>query len=105
GDRDQGGGGHCVLTAVGHDDRHHVAEVGCAAALRDEDGPVLVDDPDAEGPGDVGGSEGGHHAGCGQGRGGVDAADDGAGVRGQPGGGVHVPRHPQVVHAAAVPRG
>uniref|UniRef100_A0A6J7QCT4 Unannotated protein n=1 Tax=freshwater metagenome TaxID=449393 RepID=A0A6J7QCT4_9ZZZZ len=45
----------CLLTGVGHDDGEHVAGVARAAALGDEDRPVLVDDADAQFARDVGG--------------------------------------------------
>ena len=50
------------LARVGDDDGEDVAEIGGAAALGDEHGPVGVDDPDPQLTGDVGGGEHGLHA-------------------------------------------
>ena len=82
GDLDQLRRGPGRLLVLGDDQREHVAEVGRAPALRDEDRPVLVDEADPQLAGDVGGGEHPHDA-----RGGLGAAvvsmphDVGAGVR------------------------
>ena len=56
-DGDEFDGGTGDLTGVGDHDRQHVAEVRGATALGDHHRPVLVDDADASGGGDVGSGE------------------------------------------------
>ena len=61
-DVDQLGRRPGLLLRLGDDDRQHVAGVGGAPALGDEDRPVLVDDADPQLAGDVGGGEHGDDA-------------------------------------------
>ena len=82
-----------------------VAEVGRAAADRDHDRPVLVDDADPQLAGDVGGGEHGLHAGVGEGAAGVDGEDVGPGVVGELERGVEHAVDPDVVDVAAVAEG
>ena len=69
-----------VLARVGHHHRQDVAQIRRAAADRDHDRPVLVDDPDPQVARDVGRGECGHHAGGGQRGADVDGPDVGPGV-------------------------
>ena len=101
-DVDQLGGRPRLLARLGDDDGEHVAGERRAPADGDHHRPVLVDDPDAQLAGDVGGGEHGDDAVGGGGAGGVDGDDVGAGVGGEVQGGVEHPGHAEVVDVAAV---
>ena len=97
GDLDEFGRRPGVVTGVGDDDRQHVAGVRGATTDGDQYGPVLVDDPDPQLAGQVGGGEHGLDAGCGEGRGRIDGHDVGAGVIGEVQRGVQHSGDPDVV--------
>ena len=99
------GRGARLLAGLGDHHGEHIAGVGSAAAFGDQDGPVLVDQPDPQLAGDVGGGEHGHHAGRATSGLDVDAPDLGPGVVGEPQGGVQEARRAQVVDVAAIAEG
>ena len=80
---DDGGRGTCQLARLGDDDRQHVAGEAGAAADRNHDRPVLVDDADQQLARQVGRGEHRVHARHGQRSTGVDADDVGTRVRGE----------------------
>ena len=65
------------LAVVGDDNGENVAEIARASAFRNEDGPVLVNDPDLQLPRHVGPGEHRDDTRDGGRRGGVDAHDVG----------------------------
>ena len=99
---DQLGRRPCLLAGLGDDDGEHIAGERGPPTDGDHHRPVLVDDPDAQLAGDVGGGEHGDDAVGSRGSGGVDGDDVGAGVGGEVQGGVEHPGHAKIVDVAAV---
>ncbi len=99
---DQLGRRPCLLAGLGDDDGEHVSGERGAPTDGDHHRPVLVDDPDAQLAGDVGGGEHGDDSVGSRGSSGVDGDDVGTGVVSEVQGGVEHPGDTEIVDVAAI---